>query len=81
MFALAAQTVKAGTITYNYTGNDYTTCAGTYCTGGPYALSVAFTTTLTGSALANLPFTNITSTVTSFAFTDGSGLTFGAREK
>jgi len=40
-----------------------------------YALSVTFTTTLTGSALVNLPYTDISSTVTSFTFTDGSGLT------
>jgi hypothetical protein len=70
-----ASLCSAGTVTYNYTGNDYTTCAGTYCTGGPYALSVSFTTTLTGSALDNLPFTDIASTITSFTFTDGSGLT------
>jgi hypothetical protein len=70
-----ASLCSAGTVTYNYTGNDYTTCAGTYCTGGPYALSVSFTTTLTGGALDNLPFTDISSTITSFTFTDGSGLT------
>jgi PEP-CTERM motif len=65
---------KAGTI-YTYTGNAYTTCGGTYCSGGPYALSVAFTTTLTGSSLANLPYTDISATITSFTFSDGSGLT------
>jgi hypothetical protein len=61
--------------TYTYYGNAYNSCGGAYCTGGPYALSIEFTTTLTGSALANLPFTDITSTITSFRFTDESGLT------
>ena len=75
LFAMGlAPSAKAGTI-YTYTGNAYTTCGGTYCTGGPYALSVAFTTTLTGSSLANLPFTDISATITSFTFTDKSGLT------
>ena len=75
LFAMGlAPTAKAGTI-YTYTGNAYTTCGGTYCTGGPYALSVAFTTTLTGSSLVNLPYTDISATITSFSFTDGSGLT------
>ena|SRR5437773_8859500 len=69
-----APSAQADTV-YTYTGNDYTTCGGTYCTGGPYALSATFATTLTGSALDNLPFTNITATITSFKFTDGSGLT------
>jgi hypothetical protein len=65
---------KADSI-YTYTGNNYTICGGTYCTGGPYALSIVFSTTLTGSALNNLPFTNVTSTISSYTFTDGSGLT------
>ena len=71
--------VPAATTAYTYKGNDYGTvsgvsCGGTYCTGGPYALVVTFDTTLTGSALDNLPLTDITSTVTSFKLTDGSGL-------
>jgi len=75
LFAIfLAPSAKAGTI-YTYTGNAYTTCGGTYCTGGPYALSVAFTTTLTGSSLANLPYTDISATITSFTFSDGNGLT------
>jgi hypothetical protein len=65
---------EAGTL-YTYTGNAYSSCSGTYCTGGPYALSVTFETTLTGNALHNLPFTDITPTITSFSFIDGSGLT------
>lgn len=67
--------VKADT-GYAYQGNNYTRCGGTYCTGGPYALSVAFTTTLTGSALQNMAFTDITETITSFSFSDRSGLVF-----
>ena len=65
--------------TFTYKGNPYgtvsgTTCGGNYCTGGPYALALTFTTTLAGSTLDNLPLTDITSTVTSFNFADGSGL-------
>jgi hypothetical protein len=75
LFAMElAPSAKADTV-YTYTGNDYTSCGGTYCTGGPYALAITFDTTLTGSALVNLAFTNITATITSFKFTDGSGLT------
>jgi hypothetical protein len=66
-------TAKAGSV-FTYAGNNYNSCGGTYCVGGPYALGVTFDTTLTGRALDNLPFTNITATVTSFEFTDGSGL-------
>jgi hypothetical protein len=68
-----APKVKADTI-FTYTGNRYNTCGGTYCAGGPYALAISFDTTLKGSALDNLPITNITATVTSFKFTDGTGL-------
>ena len=74
LLSFAAVASAAGT-TYTYYGNAYSTCGGTYCTGGPYALSIEFTTTLTGNALASLPFTDITSTITSFRFTDESGLT------
>jgi hypothetical protein len=74
LFAMGlASSAQANTM-FTYTGNDYTSCAGSYCVGGPYALSVSFVTTLTGNALDNLPFTDITPTITSFAFTDGSGL-------
>src|SRR5690348_5270016 len=64
----------AGT-TYIYTGNIYNQLGGTYQSGGPYALSIEFTTTLMGPALNNLAFSDITTTVTSYSFTDGSGLT------
>jgi hypothetical protein len=77
LFAIApapsAKAAPLGTF-YTYTGNAYTFCSGTYCIGGPYALSASFVTTLMGAALDNLPLTDITSTITSFVFTDGSGL-------
>jgi hypothetical protein len=60
---------------YTYHGNNYNQLAGTYLTGGPYALNIQFTTTLVGSALDNLSFQSIATAVTSFSFTDGSGLT------
>ncbi len=63
-----------GSTTYAYTGNPFTSCNGTYCTGGPYALSLSFVTTLAGSALVNLPYTDISSTIKSFSVTDGTGL-------
>ena len=67
------------TTSYTYKGNNYGTvsglsCGGTYCTGGPYALTATFATTLTGSALNNLPLTDITGTLAGFSLTDGSGL-------
>jgi len=64
----------AQSTTYTYRGNPYNTCGGTYCIGGPYDLSIELSTTLTGGALANLPFTDITSSIASFAISDGSGL-------
>jgi hypothetical protein len=76
LFAVGlAPAARADTTVYTYTGNAYKTCGGTYCAGGPFALSVMFDTILTGNALDNLPFTDITATITSFNFTDGSGLT------
>lgn len=60
---------------YSYTGNSYTQCAGVYCSGGPYSLSATFETTLADTDLTSLPIQEITSTVTSFTFTDGTGLT------
>lgn len=60
--------------TYGYSGNNYDDLGESYQSGGPYALSVTFTTTLTGNALDNLPFSDITTTITSYSFTDGSGL-------
>jgi hypothetical protein len=75
--SLQAQTV------YTYTGGSYNFCVGTYAPSGinnvcpnSYALSLTFDTTLTGSALDNLAFGgtgNITTDITSFSFTDGSG--------
>jgi len=76
LFAMyPAPAAKAATL-YTYTGNNYTACGGTYCNGGPYSLSVSFLTTLDGNALVNLPFTDITTTITAFKFSDGSGLSF-----
>jgi len=68
-----AQSARAQTV-YTYTGNPYTTCLGTYCSGGPFALSITFDTTLTGSALDSLTLSNITADISTFSFTDGSGL-------
>src|SRR5271167_3953383 len=67
----------AATMTqYNYSGDTYGTadCDGPYCTGGPYALIITFDTSLTGAALDNLGYnTDITSDITSFSISDGSG--------
>jgi len=87
--------------TYTYTGNPYTFCVGTYAPSGvnnvcpePYALSLTFTTTLSGTQLDNLVLNtsqdvasghcsgcvgvapiagDLTSYVSTFSFTDGSG--------
>ncbi len=62
----------AGTV-YTYTGNPYTDCTGTYvCTGTSPALSLTFDTPLTGTQLDNLYDDPIP--VSSFSFTDGTGL-------
>ncbi|MBV8117283.1 MAG: hypothetical protein JOZ01_04855 [Candidatus Eremiobacteraeota bacterium] len=64
---------------YIYTGETYKKCGGTYCSGGPYALHFNFTTSLTGSELDSLSNDDITTTVTSYKFTDGSGLTISKK--
>src|SRR6266481_4265149 len=67
-------TLRADTV-YTYTGNDYTTCFGTYSNGtpgtcgGPYALSLTFVLT------TPLVVSDITADVSTFSFTDGTGLT------
>jgi hypothetical protein len=78
--AIAASSARADT-RYSYSGNDYTFCTGTYSDGTPgvcggtYALSVTLDVNV-GTQLDNLPFgTNITPNVSSFSFSDGSGLT------
>ncbi|MGB6430588.1 MAG: hypothetical protein WBF06_08375 [Candidatus Acidiferrales bacterium] len=58
--------------TYTYTGQDYNTCGGTYCSGGPYALSITFDTTLTVAQLESQTGDDITADISSFSFTDGS---------
>jgi hypothetical protein len=74
-YVLFSSAPAVGGTIYSYTGNSYTQCAGVYCSGGPYSLSATFETTLADSDLISLPIQEITSTVTSFAFTDGTGLT------
>jgi hypothetical protein len=60
--------------TYTYTGNNYTSCFGTYCTGGPYVISLTFDVKA-GTQLDNLTAgTNISTDVSTFSFVDGSGL-------
>jgi len=76
LFLTLPGSMRADTI-YNYTGNPYTTCDGSYLVGsscGPYALSITFDTTMSPAQLENLPYTDITATIKSFSFTDGSGL-------
>lgn len=79
--------LRADTV-YTYTSPAYNNCRGTYCAGGPYALSFTFDVTA-GTPLDNLSLfapgsgspgsgsggaSDITADVSSFAFTDGSGL-------
>jgi hypothetical protein len=68
--------LRADTV-YAYIGNPYTACFGVYCSGGPYALSTTFDVK-SGTRLDNLtlygPGSNITADVTTFSFTDGTGL-------
>jgi hypothetical protein len=68
--------LRADTV-YSYTSPTYNNCTGTYCTGGPYALSFTFDVTA-GTPLDNLSLfgsgSDITADVSSFTFTDGSGL-------
>jgi PEP-CTERM motif-containing protein len=87
--------------TYTFTGNPYNSCSGTYAPSGinnvcsqPYALSLTFTTTMSGTQLDNLVLNtpqdvasahcsgcigiapiagDLTASVSSFSFTDGSG--------
>ena len=76
LFLILPRPLHADTI-YTYTSPAYNQCTGTYCNGGPYALSFTFDVAL-GTPLDDLvlfgPGSNITSDVSSFTFTDGSGL-------
>lgn len=79
---MLAGSLRADTV-YTYTGNAYTYCSGTYASGGTtcagtYALSITF------DVIANTPRDNliwlgpgsdITADVSTFSFTDGTGLT------
>jgi hypothetical protein len=67
--------MRADTV-YTYTGNAYTSCEGTYVIAGscgPYALSVTFDV-MAGTPLDLLTTSDITADVSTFAFTDGTGL-------
>lgn len=58
---------------YAYTGNAFNNCVGNYTCGTP-GLSITFTTNLTGAALNNLAYSDISSTITSFTMSDGFGV-------
>ncbi|HEV2500909.1 MAG TPA: hypothetical protein VGY31_15160 [Terriglobia bacterium] len=68
--------LQADTI-YSYTSPAYDECRGTYCSGGPYALSFTFDVAA-GTPLDNLTLSgagsDVTTDVSWFTFTDGSGL-------
>jgi hypothetical protein len=67
---------KADTV-YTYTGNAYTSCYGTYCTGGPYAVSITLDVTA-GTPLDNLSLfgagSDIAADLSAYSITDGLGL-------
>jgi len=68
--------LRAATITqYNYSGDTYSAagCLATYCTGGPYALTVTSDTSLRSRADSLGYNTDITPDITSFSISDGSG--------
>lgn len=79
LFLIAPRSLHADTI-YSYTSPAYDECTGTYCSGGPYALSFTFDVA-SGTPLDNLTLfgagSNVTADVSSFSFTDGSGLEIG----
>ena len=64
--------LRADTI-YTYTGNPFNNCVGNYTCGTP-GLSITFATSLTGAALDNLSYSDISSTITSFTMSDGFGV-------
>jgi hypothetical protein len=77
VLAVNAPTVHADTL-FKYTGPAYNECMGSYCTGGPYSMSIVFDTTLAETQLDNLTYYtdgDIAKYVPSFSFTDGSGQT------
>jgi hypothetical protein len=73
-FLMLPGSLLANTI-YTYSGNPYTSCGGTYtCNGTTPVLSITFETSSMGAALDNLSGDNITATIESLSFTDGTGL-------
>lgn len=76
-FLICPRFLQADTI-YSYTSPAYDQCRGTYCSGGPYALSFTFDVAVAGTSLDNLTLfgtgSNVTASVSWFTFTDGSGL-------
>lgn len=79
LFLLAPRSLRADTI-YSFTSPAYDECTGTYCSGGPYALSFTFDVASV-TPLDNLTLfgsgSDVTADVSSFQFTDGSGLEIG----
>jgi hypothetical protein len=75
-FLVCPRFLQADTI-YSYTSPAYNGCRGTYCSGGPYALSFTFDVA-SGTPLDNLTLfgagSDVTADVSGFTFTDGSGL-------
>jgi hypothetical protein len=81
--AFIATAARAATIQYTISNDVYTECGGPYCTGGPYSLTVTFDVA-SGTNLDNLAFDqgplstgtggNVEPFITSFLFTDGTGL-------
>lgn len=75
-FLIRPSFLQADTI-YSYTSPAYDQCRGTYCLGGPYALSFTFDVAA-GTPLDNLTLfgagSDVSVDVPSFTFTDGSGL-------
>ncbi|MDE3180920.1 MAG: hypothetical protein KGM47_14840 [Acidobacteriota bacterium] len=75
-FLIRPNLLQADTI-YSYKSPAYDQCRGTYCSGGPYALSFTFDVA-PGAPLENLTLfdagSDVTADVSWFTFTDGSGL-------
>lgn len=80
---MTAALACASSIQYTISNDVYNACGGLYCTGGPYSLAVTFDVP-SATNVDNLTFTqgplntgiggNIEPYITSFDFTDGTGL-------